>query len=49
MALGDKELLNRICENAIARRERCPIREIIKECRLKIQEKIEECQANLPK
>jgi hypothetical protein len=47
MALGDREILNKICELAISRRERCPLREIIKECRLKIQEKIEECQTNL--
>ncbi len=47
MALGDRAILDKICELAISRRERCPLREIISECRLKIQEKIEECRDNL--
>ena len=47
MALSDREVLNKICELAVSRRERCPLREILKECRLKIQGKIEECKANL--
>ena len=47
MALGDRQILDKICELARERRERCPLRDIVKECRLTIQEKIEECQASL--
>jgi hypothetical protein len=47
MALGDRQLLDKVCELAQSRRERCPLREIVNECRLKIQEKIEECRENL--